>query len=206
MNATNAADPHLVPDDRTASAIRAWVAVYTKGLPAADASERRVLIEADLWDEAQAADWMGETSGLARQRLSRLVRGVPADVTWRLEQQRRITKMPRRTEMRISKGQLAAIGAVTILYVVMVVGLLASPSFREWAGMGVSILGLGLSIVGLLLAIPRPQAGFAVGMIGTGLAFLAMPWLFPFFLPLPLVLGYRLLREKGAAQPSAPGA
>ena len=106
--------------------------------------------------------------------------------------------------MRISKGQLAAIGVVTILYVVMIGGLLASPSFREWAGMGVATLGLGLSIVGLLLAIPRPQAGFAVGAIGTGLAFVAMPWLFPLFLPLPIVLGYRSLREKRAAGPSTP--
>jgi hypothetical protein len=204
MNATNAADPQQAPDDRTASAIRAWVALYTKGLPEVHASERRALIEADLWEEARVAEWMGETSSLARQRLSRWVRGVPSDVTWRLEQQRRITKRPRRTDMRISKGQLAAIGVVTILYVVMIGGLLASPSFREWAGMGVATLGLGLSIVGLLLAIPRPQAGFAVGAIGTGLAFVAMPWLFPLFLPLPIVLGYRSLREKRAAGPSTP--
>ncbi len=206
MNTPKVVDPPRAPDDRTASAIRGWVALYTKGVPAVHASERRALIEADLWDEAQAAEWMGETSSVTRQRLSRWVRGVPADVSWRLEQQRRITRMPRRTDMRISKGQLAAIGVVATLYVVMVVGLLASPSFREWAGMGLSILGLGLSVVGLLLAIPRPQAGFALGMIGTGLAFLLMPWLFPFFLPLPIVLGYRLLREKEAAQPSAPGA
>ena len=204
MSAPRAADPHLVPDDQTARVIRAWVAVYTRGLPAGLALDRQALIEADLWEEAEAAQWLGETSRLARQRWSRWIRGLPADVTWRLEQQRRITKMPRRTDMRISKAQLAAIGVVTILYVVMIAGLIASPSFREWAGMGVALFGLGLSVVGLLLAIPRAQAGFVVGIIGTGLAFLSMPWLFPFFVPLPIVLGYRLHREQAGAHPSAP--
>ena len=51
-------------------------------------------------------------------------------------------------------------------------------------------------IVGVVLAIPRPQSGFLVGVAGTLLAFLAMPWLLPFFLPLPIVLGYRLARNR----------
>ena len=187
--------------DRASSAIRAWVALYTRGLPEADATERRALLDADLWDEAQAAEWMGETSSLAQRRLSRWIRGVPADISWRVERQRRITKMPRRTDMQISKGQLAAIGVVTILNLVMLVGLLASPGFREWSGMGIATVGLGLSIVGLLVAIPRPQAGFAIGSIGTAVAFLSMPWLFPFFVPLPIVLGYRAVREPVPARP-----
>lgn len=204
MSATNAAGPQLAPDDRMAAVILGWVALYTKGLSASEASERRALIEADLWDEERAAEWMGLTGGLARQRWSRWLRGVPADLVWRLERQRRITKRPRRTDMH-SKGQLAAIGIVTALNVVVVGGLLASPGFREWAGMGIATVGLGLSIVGLLLAIPRPQAGFIVGMIGTGIAFLSMPWLFPFFVPLPIVLGYRLIRAQDAARTSASG-
>lgn len=202
MSSHLAGDPPRAVGDRSASAIRAWVAVYTKGLPASQAADRQALIEADLWDETVAAEWMGDTSSLARQRLSRWARGVPADVTWRLEQ-RRMTRMPRRTDMRISKGQLAAIGVVTALYVVMAIGLLASPDFREWAGMEVSILGFGLSVVGLLLAIPRPQAGLVVGMMGIGLAFVMMPWLFPFYLPLPLVLGYRLYRQPETVRRSA---
>ena len=198
-------DPQRAAGDRSASAIRAWVALYTKGLPASQAADRQALIEADLWEETVAAEWMGDTSSLPRQRVSRWARGAPADVTWRLEQRRWMTKKPRRTDMRNSKAQLAAIGVVTALYVVMAVGLLLSPGFREWTGMEVSILGLGLSIVGLLLAIPRPQAGFVVGMIGIGLTFVMMPWLFPFYLPLPLVLGYRLYREQGTSRRSAPG-
>ena len=74
--------------------------------------------------------------------------------------------------MRVSKVQLAAIGAVGILYAVMIVGLMASPSFPGMGRhAGVALLGLGISLVGLLLAIPRPQGGFIVGALGTGLAF-----------------------------------
>ncbi len=199
------ADPQQAPNDRAGSAIRVWVAFYTRGLPVELAKDRRDLIESDLWDEAQEAAWLGETSGFARQRWSRWLRGMPADVSWRIEQQRRTTKLPRRADVRISKGQLAAIGVVTIFYVVvMIAGLMSSASFREWAGMGPALLGLGLSVVGLLLAIPKARAGFVVGMIGTAIAFLVMPWMFPFYLPLPIVLGYRLYREQ-ATQPSAPG-
>jgi preprotein translocase subunit Sss1 len=187
------------------SVVRAWVGLYTKGLPESAAEERRALIEADLWDEASAAHRLGEASGLGRQRFSRLVRGVPADLTWRLEQQRRITRMPRRTDMRISIGQLVAIGVVAVLQVGMLVSLLSSPSFRAWSEMGPAAVGIGISIVGLVIAIPRPQAGFVIGVAGTLIAVIAMPWLLLFFLPLPIVLGYRLAREPVAGPTTAAG-
>ena len=205
MNGTRMGDPTSTADGRAVAAIRAWVAVYTKGLPAPMATDRQSLIDGDLSEETQAAEWLGETAGLARQRWSRWLRGVPADITWRAEQQRRITKRPRRTDMRLSKGQGAAIAIAAIYYTVLFVGLFAQPGFREFTGMAVASLGLGLCIAGLLLAIPRPRAGFIVGMIGTGLAFVSMWWLYPFYLPLPIVLGYRLAREPKAAAPSPTG-
>jgi len=204
MRTIDAPDPLTVAGDRSVSVIRAWVALYTRGLPEPLAQARRAVINGDLWDETEAARWLDETSGLPRQRWSRWVRGLPADISWRIAHGR-IPNRPRRSDMRISKVQLAAIGGVVILYAVMIVGLMASPSFREWAGMPVATLGLGISFVGLLLAIPRPQGGFIVGVLGTGLAFLAMPWLFPFYLPLPIVLGYRLFRSQGVTQSSATG-
>lgn len=204
MRTIDAPDPLTVAGDRSLSVIRAWVALYTRGLPEPLAQARRAVINGDLWDEAEAARWLDETSGLPRQRWSRWARGLPADISWRIAHSR-IPNRPRRSDMRISKVQLAAIGGVVILYAVMIVGLMASPSFREWAGMPVATLGLGISFVGLLLAIPRPQGGFIVGVLGTGLAFLAMPWLFPFYLPLPIVLGYRLVRSRGVTQSSATG-
>lgn len=204
MRTIDAPDPLTVAGDRSVSVIRAWVALYTRGLPEPLAQARRAIIDGDLWDEAEAARWLDETSGLPRQRWSRWVRGLPADISWRIAHSR-IPNRPRRSDMRISKVQLAAIGGVVILYAVMIVGLMASPGFPHLDGMPVATLGLGISFVGLLLAIPRPQGGFILGVLGTGLLFLAMPWLFPFYLPLPIVLGYRLNRSQGATQPSATG-
>lgn len=68
--------------------------------------------------------------------------------------------------------------------------------------MAAASLGMILCVAGLLLAVPRPRAGFVVGMIGTGLALLLMWWMAPFLLPLPIVLGYRLAKEPTAATPS----
>ncbi len=204
MNETRTGDPTSTADDRAVAAIRAWVAVYTKGLPAPMAADRQSLIDGDLGDETEAAEWLGETDGLARQRWSRWLRGVPADITWRVDQQRRTTK-PRRTHVQISKGQGAAIAVASIYYVALLAGMFAQPSFREWTAMPAASLGMGLCVAGLLIAIPRPRAGFIVGMIGTGLAFVSMWWLYPFLLPLPIVLGYRLAREPKAAPPSPTG-
>ena len=114
MSATRAEGP---PPDSTASApaaVRTWVALYTRGLPTELATVRRELIDAELWDEARAAEWLGETASLGRQRWSRLLRGIPADLAWRLEQHERATGTTRRMKMRISKVHLLAIGAVII--------------------------------------------------------------------------------------------
>lgn len=204
MRTIETPDPLTVPGDRSVSVIRAWVALYTRGLPEPLAVARRAVIDGDLWDEADAARWLDETSGLPRQRWSRWVRGLPADISWRIAHSR-IPNRPRRSDMRISKVQLAAIGGVVILYAVMIVGLISTPDFLEWSGMPVALLGLGISLVGLLLAVPRPKSGFIVGALGTGLAFMAMPWMFPLYLPLPIVLGYRLNRSQGVTQVSATG-
>lgn len=107
--------------------------------------------------------------------------------------------------MRISTGQLVAIGLVAILQVVLLVGLLLSPGFREWSGMVPAVIGLGLAIVGIVVAVPRPLAGFLIGVGGILIAFILMPWLLPFFLPLPIVLGYRLAREPVAGRTTATG-
>ena len=206
MSTMRVGDPFLDPRDRALAAVRTWIALYTRGLPSELATARQELIEADLWDEARAAEWLGETASLGRQRWGRLLRGMPADLAWRLEQRKRAIDTPRRRTMRISKVQLLAIGAVIILNGVFVAGLLASPDFRTWEGMVYTLIGLALSIVGLLLAIPSPRAGFVIGLVGTGLAIVLMPWLFLAFLPVPIVLGYRLVREGAITRATATGA
>ena len=64
---------------------RAWTRLYTAGAHEAPRDSRRDLIASDLWEhEADAtADGQGTTS-LARDITSRLLRGAPGDIAWRL--------------------------------------------------------------------------------------------------------------------------
>ncbi len=198
MTSSRVTDPVARLGDGAAT-ILAWVGLYTRGLPVDVAADRRAEIESDLWDEAAVADWLGDASTLGRQRASRLIRGMPADVAWRMEQRGRRTRAPWRTTMHISKLELAAILAATIVTCVAVVGLLfGSSDFREWEGMVPAVAGLVLAAVGLLLAIPKPKAGLWVGLIGIGLAFLVMPWMFPFYLPVPIALALRFSRGQNS--------
>lgn len=199
-----ARNPFLDPRDRAPAAVRTWVALYTRGLPAELAISRRELVESDLWDEARAAEWLGETASLGRQRWSRLLRGMLADVAWRLEQRRGAAGAPRRGPMRISKVQLLAIAAVIILNGVFVAALLASPDFRTWEGSPLTMAGFALSVCGLLVAVECPRAGLFVGLAGTAIVTILMPWLFVAFLPVPIVLGYRLARERAISRRPAP--
>lgn len=208
MNATRSDPPGGDSPDRPVAAVRAWVAFYTRGLSAELAETRRALMEAELWDEARAAEWLGETAVLGRQRWSRLLRGIPADLVWRLEQRGRATGAQRRTAMHISKGQLVAIGSVTILYAVIlfmiargVMMTVATSDPARWAIWGA--IGLVVSLIGLLTAIPNPRAGFLVGLIGTAVSTAAMPWNFYIFLLVPSVLGYRLAHEREIARGTA---
>jgi Na+/proline symporter len=109
-------------------------------------------------------------------------------------------------QMRTSKVMLAVIGVAAVLYTLFLVAGLAQDDFRSHSGMVFVVVGLGMAIIGLLLSIRRPREGFIVGMLGTGLAFLLTWWLFPFYIPLPIILGYRLIRWQDAQQVSAPGA
>jgi hypothetical protein len=61
------------------SLIRAWTSLYTLALPSEVRARRRAEIESDLWESAHDRDDAG------RGLLLRLLRGMPADILWRLE-------------------------------------------------------------------------------------------------------------------------
>ena len=203
MTAVRPAGPPPGPTDRSASIVRAWVALYTRRLPVEIAADRRDLIEADLWDEVREADLLGRLDGVGRQRLSRLIRGIPADLTWRFEQRGR--GAPGRDIMRITRVQLVVLLGVAAL---LGLGLVASftqitfawpePWVASFAG------GLLLALVGNLLAIPRPAAGLVVAVVGTLAMMAAMPWAFFLWIPVPLAALFRFLRDRTARSGAAP--
>ena len=72
---------------RSAGIVRRWVTIYTRGLPPDIRDARREEIEADLWSHAQDAEAFGAGSSQPSTEIfSRLVFGMWADITWRLEQ------------------------------------------------------------------------------------------------------------------------
>ena len=70
-----------------AGLVRAWVRLYTAGLPADVRDERREEIDADLWEQAREAGMLARApSDVRSQIVLRLLLGMPADVTWRIGQ------------------------------------------------------------------------------------------------------------------------
>jgi len=62
---------------------RAWVSFYTAGLPAEERDRRRGEIDSDLYEHERFAATDGP-GPIARPVAARFVRGVPADVSWRI--------------------------------------------------------------------------------------------------------------------------
>lgn len=68
-----------------AGLVRAWVNLYTRGLPAELRTARRDEVADDLWCEQEEAATVGRSAGgLATDRFLRMLFGMPADVGWRL--------------------------------------------------------------------------------------------------------------------------
>ena len=69
---------------------RAWVRMYTRGVPAAVRDARRAEIECDLWEQPHEERALGQpVFATASRVLGRVLRGVPSDLSWRLEHRAR---------------------------------------------------------------------------------------------------------------------
>ena len=164
--------------------VLAWVALYTVGLRSEVATSRRAEIESDLWESSVAAMAHGPPGRVAPARLSRLVRGIPADLAWRIDQ--RTEERPREIVMRPSILEwvlLAIAGALCLVSVYGgVVGIVIADPTRwdSWGPYGALVAGL-IGLVGLGASIRRSDSrtrasSFSRSLLGA----LAMPWLWPF--------------------------
>lgn len=134
---------------------RTWVAMYTAGLPEELACTRRDEIESDLWEQEAVG---GLSNGEA---LARLVLGMPADVTWRLEQRSSQTENIRKKGKRgivSTTTQWAFVGGACLMaaFTVFVTSLVAF-GFGESYFAGVDIprplwMVWGVAAGGLILA------------------------------------------------------
>jgi hypothetical protein len=68
----------------------AWVRIYTRGLPAPVRDARRAEIESDLWEQRHEEQSRRRRAfATALDVLGRALRGVPSDLSWRLQQRAR---------------------------------------------------------------------------------------------------------------------
>jgi hypothetical protein len=68
-----------------ASLVRAWVDLYTRGLPETARAARRDEVDDDLWCQHEEATAIRRsTTSLNAEILIRLLFGMPADVSWRI--------------------------------------------------------------------------------------------------------------------------
>ena len=142
--------------ERMAGLVGRWVRAYTRNLPSSVAERRIGEIEADLHDQiAPSAPRASTMAQIARSILSRMVRGIGADIAWRWDAAR-----PARPRHRIEDTM-----NTTTAYRIGLALAVASVLFLLW---GVAAMG----IVGSE-GDPFDRLYFAVVGIGVGGALLA---------------------------------
>ena len=131
-----------------AAAVRSWTGIYTAGVPEPIATDRRRLIESDVWE--QLRDGAGAIS-LA----GRCLRGLPADLTWRLTDAR--TGNQTAHQLRIERTiAVAAPVSMTFYY-----ALLSLLSWGALVGLAVNPTAFSLAFAGALL-VAISLAGWAI--------------------------------------------
>lgn len=210
--------------ERAAGWVRRWVAFYTRGLPPEIQQDRRDEIDSDLWSQIHdAAESAPAEESLAGEIVARLVFGIPADLSWRLEQ-RRVARNHVAPELNPTMGTraiaaMAIIGGVGWAIWPIPQGLVG----RDWTAdvawlLMFSVVGGTWALAGATLGLVsefqdrvRTRAAF-LGTLGAVLGIVSVLGLFGAIVALPLgtaalvwdlgragVLGPRLARAHVAA-------
>ena len=141
---------------RSATAVaRAWVRLYTIGLPGELRETRRTEIDSDLWEHESDACDNGTPPVIAAMEIGlRALMGVPHDLTWRLEaiHTRRAADLERRvTTMALSPRQIRWMGLAGVLGGVLWAGGFLVPLEPGTVWLGYAYLAVSiLFIVGLV--------------------------------------------------------
>ncbi len=186
------------------SIIRLWTGLYTKGLPPELGAERRAEVESDLWEDGSLWREPG-LSSLTMQRLGRWLLGIPADLSWRLEQigsrkerpQETQHKLERTIKMPTTVAQRGMLGSVVLLagfFIVMgpVSFLFAGsedwqPTTFERAFFGIVPIVAGSMILTGLYVIPI-SSPWRRSPIGRGAIVMALLRVWLFFISIPVVI------------------
>jgi hypothetical protein len=135
-------------------AVLAWARWYTRDLPDAIGADRLAELESDLFEERAAADG---APGVGRSILGRAVRGIPADIAWRLAGLRQTSLgAPRGTFPLALPGFAHLATALLLAWGVLVVTRIAALLVSgEWSGawdlVAAGVVGLAMAFIGAAL-------------------------------------------------------
>jgi hypothetical protein len=141
-----------------------WVRSYTRGLPSPIAARRVEEIDADLYDHIAHERASGQPRGrIALGVLSRMIRGLPADIEWRRHEQRRaraVGPSPRGGSMITNKtayriAAIIALGtALLLVWGVSAMGVIGAEG-DPFDLLYIAVLAVGL--IGAVLVRFRPE-------------------------------------------------
>lgn len=124
---------------------RSWVRLYTRGVCPTSRTRRRSEVDSDLWEQADEGRESGRrTFETALEILARLLLGMPADLSWRLEH-----RGSRRTATRMIEGSRTMLTAVKNNKMVVLASLLGALYIA--GGIGSAIGGEDVSLSWSLL-------------------------------------------------------
>jgi hypothetical protein len=130
---------------------RAWVRVYTGGMPLDLGEARRAEVDGDLWECQQESRRQPETSAhVAVEILLRTFMGIPDDIGWRVDasRERRHDISLRRPSMATSPGRLRWMGLGAIVGGALIIGVRLVDIFFDHPGRVQSPSGNSLQFSG----------------------------------------------------------
>jgi len=143
-------------------------------------------VTGDLADERLDAVRHGTQRTLFRQRLVRLLLGIPADLSWRLVDAPAMARdlslqtdwvPPNRWSLAllgiVAVGTAGALGIVTLPYLS---GQVSAEVWPGWGRYGFTLSSIAV-LVGIVLAVPWPHLGLRLVLAGVVVGFFAAPWL-----------------------------
>ena len=172
-----------------------WVGWYTRGLSERAREERWAEIESDLWEHRADAGPGGRT---AFALLSRTVRGVPADLSWRWAR-RQGRRLPR--PQTVAKALGWAFALACYAFAVGNLGFVATAVLglelygQDWPADEVTAFSRVCAVlfvllvvgVGILRRLPRTGAGLVLAaVVATPFVF---TWMVPIVAPMGLAIG-----------------
>ncbi|MDQ3654133.1 MAG: hypothetical protein M3457_03495 [Chloroflexota bacterium] len=140
---------------------RAWVALYTRGLPADCRDARRAEITSDLWEQRHDGARTGSGSGLSGA-LGRVLAGMPADISWRIEERGVVRAGATLGSRQLLRRQVIIIPGISVL--VGLVTLAGQPGTAAALLAGLMALALVGLTRGLILSPVAASSGKEIPM------------------------------------------